>query len=103
MSDWREMETAPKDGTEVLVWHDHDSDKYFLPNGNLTEYGAWAEGNGHAGDPGRYIARWGGGFYDGAEDGGGQMPDWWFVDRDFEIPAAPTYWSPLPEPPKSKE
>ena len=101
LMEWFDLSTAPRDGTPVLVWHDHESDPYHLGEGKLTIYGAWCEGNGHEGTPGIYIAKLGGG-YDEELSGEGwgpfvHMPDWWFKhdDPDREHPLAPTHWSPI--------
>ena len=105
MSEWKPIETAPKDGTEILVWHDHESDPYFAEKkGTLTLYGGWCEGTVAEYSKGQYIAVWGGGHTDCWEDGGGSMPDWWFKHgSEFERPLAPTHWMPLPPPPKAGE
>ena len=107
MSEWRPIETAPKDRATLLVWHDHDSDPYWDERPyKCTPYGAWAEGNGYEKTPGLYLAVWGGGYWDD-ESGEGwgpvtQMPDWWFKhDSEYEQPLAPTHWMPLPEPPNA--
>lgn len=77
--DWQPIETAPKDGTEILVvldgrvWlcsyvreHTEESDDAFMPKGTVY--------------------------------GGG-----WYIGNDGFIPSGQegmTHWMPLPEPPK---
>ena len=103
---WRTMDDAPRDGTVVLVWcqHDADPDHEPEPSTHLTPYGAWCEGGlGRAAD-GYQVARWGGGYYDSnAPDGPPEeMPDWWMVevgDGDDPVPANPVRWAPLPAAP----
>lgn len=96
---WHPIETAPKDAP-ILAWCDHEADSFIEPDGRLTLYAAHAEGLSHAPD-GLNIIEWGGGFSESQEDGGGWLPDWWFVvGSEFEQAANPTHWMPLPDPPK---
>lgn len=100
MSEWQPIETAPMD-KPILAWCDHEADPFFedRDKGNLTTYAAHAEGLGTA-PTGIHIIVWGGGWSDGSEDGGGWLPDWWFVEgSEFELAANPTHWMPLPKPP----
>lgn len=90
------MDTAPRD-RPILVWHDHNSDPYHDPfweeRGRLTIYGGHCEGLSMRGEVGFVEAEWGGGWSDSWEDGGGSMPDWWFmVGSEFEVPLAPVGW-----------
>jgi hypothetical protein len=104
MSNWQPIETAPKDGTVILAWCNHEADPYVecKETGRLTLYAAHAEGLSHA-ETGYQLIQWGGGWSDSYEDGGGRLPDWWFVaGSEFEIAANPLHWMPLPEPPKDE-
>ena len=101
--EWQPIETAPKDGTPILAWCDHEADEYFLDDGkSLTLYGGHTEGLSHVED-GLNIVVWGGGWDDRTyEYDGGWMPDWWFQNgSEFEVTANPTHWMPLPDPPEA--
>ena len=100
---WKTIDSAPRDGTEIRVWTCHEKDPYHLGDGKLTIYGAWCEIEGHAAD-GFHTAIFGGGFDDRSyyEPNGGYMPDWWFINNggnEFELPCNPTHWKPLDNPP----
>lgn len=97
-SAWQPIETAPKD-RPILAWCNHEADPYHEGE-RLTLYAAHAESLGHA-PTGHHIVEWGGGWADSIDDGGGWLPDWWFVaGSEFETAANPTHWMPLPEPPQ---
>lgn len=93
------IEHAPKD-RPILAYCDHDADPYVEDEdtGKLTLYAAHAEGVGHAPN-GFHVVRWGGGwdYRSYEEPEAGYLPDWWFEDVDFELPANPVRWWPLPE------
>ena len=100
MSGWQPIETAPRDGTPILGWCVHAADPYFAGPTSLTLYGAHVEGLSHVAD-GPHVLVWGGGWQDSWEDGGGNLPDWWFrLGSEFEEAANPTHWQPLPAPPE---
>ncbi len=90
------MSSAPKDRL-ILAYYDHEADKWEEDGcSRLTLYAAHAEGLSHA-PTGFHIVEWGGGWNDCEEDGGGGLPDWWFVaGSEFEIAANPVKWWPLP-------
>lgn len=99
-SEWRDIGSAPKNRV-IEVWHDHNSDAYFIDGTNrLTTYGAHMEGLSCGFQPtGTYMAEWGG-EWDDAEDG--VIPDWWFVrESDWERPLAPTHWREMTPPAES--
>lgn len=85
MSDWKPIETAPRDGTDILVFH-----KVHGPMAARFIAGEWSEHH----EYGRQ--------YDG--------PFWCFGDDQFQEEVeeeghkfhdgSVTHWMPLPEPPK---
>jgi len=79
MNEWQPIDTAPKDGTVVLL------------------YGIWA---GEIHGPARSKAFDIGSFQDGRSDFPGN--DWWVLGTGdyYECWMRPTHWMPLPEPPK---
>lgn len=91
---WEPIETAPRDGSDIVAWCRHDADEYCMPSGELTLYGAHVEGLSCAED-GLNIVQFGGGYDDRTfeEPNAGHLPDWWFVKgSEFEVVANPTHW-----------
>lgn len=77
---WQPIETAPKDGTEVLLW----CSKFAGEVSGVVE------------KPGAVLGR----FFSGMSDYGGV--NWWDTGGDYYATWAwPTHWQPLPEPPAS--
>lgn len=73
---WRAIETAPRDGTRILVWTETDPDDWYVRE-ILDGEGVFLA----------QIAVWGQ-VYGGSEN--------WIVDRI----GAPKFWMPLPPPPQ---
>ena len=79
MTGWMPIETAPKDGTRILLW---DANK------QIAISGCWHSDGGRD-DPGGYEPAWA----------------WWTADDDVLMwdggpDDHPTHWQPLPEPPQ---
>lgn len=70
MSKWRTMRTAPKDGTNILLWTDLEA--------GLPVVAHWRDTI-HSGEYGRFVWK---------EPAGGAIAE-----------RVPTHWMPLPEPP----
>ena len=102
---WQPIETAPKDGTPIFAWCDHEANPYYDEEANrLTDYGCWAEALSRVQD-GLSVVQWGGEDSDYDEWSGKtlQWPNWWFrVDSDFQEVANPTHWMPIQAPPKQE-
>lgn len=81
---WKPIETAPRDGTAVLVMQDT------WPG---TKSGRAEECNGHN----TYVAAW----WAGEHNGAGAWICYMDAIRDPECPIDPTHWMPLPAPPSN--
>ena len=104
-----DMDKAPKDGTHILVWYNHDADPYqSLENPNkLTDYAAWAESGDFMDGTGICIAAWQPRYFDTTDEYGSGywLPAYWFAyqNGDYECAVHPIAWMPLPAPPKMEE
>jgi hypothetical protein len=84
MADWQPIETAPKDGTEIILYRPSDEHRSAK----------------------RWISWW----YDKTETQYGRITyevhEWWggtFLSDPERRPPEPTHWMPLPEPPVTGE
>jgi hypothetical protein len=82
MGGWKPIDSAPRDGTAVLVMRD------IWPG---TKSGHAEECNGHN----TYVAMWWG----NENDGAGAWVCYMDAVCDPHCPIEPTHWMPLPEPP----
>jgi hypothetical protein len=94
MVDWQPIETAPKDGTPILLW---------AARQRVDSCGAFSDFN----DPHVHVAAW----VDEPFSAAGLPPGHWEGDAvtlecggedtwTAAIYLAPTHWMPLPQPPK---
>ena len=106
---WQPIETAPRDGTDVLVWFDHDADPYQDPHNpeHLTDYAVWADFGNYLTGKGVTIAQWFPEQWEAEDEYGSGywLPAAWFSRHsdDYEIACNPTHWQPLPEPPEAAQ
>lgn len=77
MTDWQDIATAPRDGSEVLLFTRHDGDDFCEEAFTAVQIGWWDFGNDVA-DP-----MW-------------SRPAWWHLQKI----GIPTHWMPLPSPPR---
>lgn len=95
------METAPKDGSVILVWYDHDADPYQDPDNPdlLTDYAVWCEGGDFMKGRGYCLACWEPPFFESTDEYGSGfwLPAWWFKEDENErVAVNPIRWMPLP-------
>jgi len=99
---WRSMDSAPKDGTKILVAYDSKSDPYIEDEktGRLTAYATHAEGGDFLDGKGVTVAVWVPGWHESTDEYGSGywMPGCWFAwfNDDTDYVVAPTGWMPLP-------
>ncbi len=91
MADWQPISTAPRDGTEMLLYAHHEGYE-----ARLT-YGYWL-----VLEHGKYLGDCGGECRC-PEFGEPPEPFWYSEDGSFTTEHPPTHWMPLPEPPKEAD
>ena len=83
MSDWQPIETAPRDGTRVMLWR------------GFADLGKWSE---------MVIAEWHHGAWCWPDPGKNPTTHGEWTDCDliegYEDAKKPTHWMPLPAPPE---
>lgn len=84
MGEWKGIDSAPKDGTEIILMKAGR-----VSSGSWVE---WSETESHYDSTGNYIGR------TTVEEGA----SWCSYDGGFCEDDEPTHWMPLPEPPKDE-
>lgn len=104
---WLPIEDAPKDGTKIVAWCNHDADLYFNEDDKtLTPYGAHVEAVGRAASDGINVVRWQDDWTILDEYSGKpiKVAGWWFLDNPSEeIPANPISYMDVGSPSHSPE
>lgn len=87
MTEWRPIETAPKDGTKIVIWNKRYA---FCP------IAAW-----HNSESDDEADGWS---FDDWNSPCGSVADGFVgYNEDIEAGLMPTHWMPLPEPPRQNE
>lgn len=90
--EWQPIETAPKDGTEILLFRGADTHEGEPAPARIT-FGAWIEWEETASEyhstTGEYLGQ-------SVQDCGAHWASW---DGGFSEEAPPTHWMPLPPAP----
>lgn len=84
MDDWQPIDSAPKDGTSVLIyWPNYNYDGFDQRPQSVMAIGRWKENDRLENSPGYFsdTTEW--------DDYGLAQPEY-----------APSHWMPLPEPPR---
>lgn len=90
---WKLMASAPTDGRPILAVCRHPA-----RTTDRRIYAGWLQELGSLSLDGIHVIQFGGGFCDDPDDGGANMPDWWFLSSSaYEIPVNPIAWTEIPE------
>lgn len=95
---WQPIETAPRDGTAVLLWLSQDIDRYYVAGNRAPRltigFWGWSNDDFSSGDAWHSVEAkeemWG---------MGGELTGPMMSTDCLEV--VPTHWMPLPEPPTS--
>lgn len=90
MSEWQPIETAPKDGTAILIWQPDGAKNWYMPRESLPDGGIYTLEDERLlwFDDGRYAI--------------GYWRPWGGWGNRNSSTVEPTHWMPLPTPPEQE-